>query len=169
MNIDLNKVALRLITVSDTELIVKWRNQPDVRKNFFFRETFTEEVHEKWLNEKVKTGQVVQFIIMLEDTPIGSTYLRDINYEDGTAEYGVFIGEVEARGRGVGSGVLDMTLNYAESKLNLKAIYARVMADNSPSLRAFLNNGFTEIERTPNVQCSDGECKDMIMLRKEFI
>lgn len=32
-------IILRLITMEDTELIVKWRNNPQVQKNFIFRET----------------------------------------------------------------------------------------------------------------------------------
>lgn len=168
MENDLNKVTLRLITESDTELIVKWRNQTDVRKNFFFRETFTEEMHRKWLDEKVKTGQVVQFIIMLDNTPIGSTYLRDIDRKKGSAEYGVFIGESDARGQGVGSQVLKMTLDYAESILKLNTVYARVISDNLSSLNVFLHSGFIVIEKNIDAICSDGEHKEMIMLRKEL-
>ena len=42
------KVSLREMTLDDTGLIVKWRNNPRVRDNFIFRETFTNEMHEAW-------------------------------------------------------------------------------------------------------------------------
>ena len=49
--------------MSDTDNIVRWRNNPNVVKNFIFREPFTAEIHTKWMENKVKTGQVVQYII----------------------------------------------------------------------------------------------------------
>ena len=56
-------VILRPITMQDTHLIVKWRNRDHVRQNFIFRETFTAEMHENWMNTRVASGEVVQYII----------------------------------------------------------------------------------------------------------
>ena len=56
-------LTLRPITLVDTPLIVRWRNIDFVRNNFLYREKFTEEIHKHWLETKVATGEVVQFII----------------------------------------------------------------------------------------------------------
>ena len=53
------KVMLRPITMEDTPLIVRWRNTESVRKNFIFRERFTEEMHNNWMRTKVASGEVV--------------------------------------------------------------------------------------------------------------
>ena len=98
-------VTLRPITDADTDLIVKWRNTPSVVQNFIFRQTFTPEMHRSWLATKVATGRVVQYIILdnADGKPVGSVYYRDIDNHNRSAEYGIFIGEESARGKGLGT------------------------------------------------------------------
>lgn len=59
-----SKVQLKPITKEDTPWIVRWRNTESVRKNFIFQDKFTDEMHNHWMDTKVKSGQVVQFIII---------------------------------------------------------------------------------------------------------
>lgn len=77
---------------NDTSLILTWRNNSDVRKNFIFQENLTKETHATWLKEKVYKGTTVQFIIIenTSQTPIGSVYLRDIDKLNNKAEFGIF-------------------------------------------------------------------------------
>ena len=88
-------IYLRLMTREDTDLIVAWRNQDAVRKNFIYQELFTRQGHEKWIRTMVETGKVVQMIIceLATDRPLGSVYIRDIDRQHNKAEYGIFIGE----------------------------------------------------------------------------
>ena len=99
------KVVLRPITDADTDNIVRWRNTPSVRDNFIFRQTFTPEMHRNWLKTKVATGEVVQYIIVdkAADTAVGSVYYRDVDHTFNSAEYGIFVGEESARGKGFGT------------------------------------------------------------------
>ena len=103
--IDKASISLRNIRYEDTDLIVRWRNSEAIRCNFFYREEFTAETHLKWMDTKVKNGEVVQYIIELDGRPVGSTYFRDIDRKKLSAEYGVFIGE-DVRGRGIGTEAL---------------------------------------------------------------
>ena len=98
------RVLLRPITPEDTPLIVKWRNTESVRRNFIFRGPFTAEVHTRWMETKVASGEVLQYIIVDKETgeSVGSVYFRDVNRENRSAEYGIFIGEEAARGNGLG-------------------------------------------------------------------
>ena len=91
------------ITISDTALIVKWRNNDSVRQNFIFQEPFTCEMHEAWMKNRVQTGEVVQYIIedKITNEAVGSVYLRDTNAKNKSAEYGIFIGEDDAIGKGI--------------------------------------------------------------------
>lgn len=160
------EVYIRPITYEDTELIVKWRNQDNVKKYFFYREEFTSDIHEKWMRDKVETGEVVQFVVCLKenDVPVGSTYLRDIDTYNKTAEYGVFLGEENIRGMGVGKRVLMLTLDYAFNELGLEKIISRAITSNKPSVYSFLNSGFVVDEEVADVPCSDGEKVPMTMM-----
>ena len=80
-------IYLRPMTGEDTDLIVKWRNEDFVRKNFIYQKPFTREGHLNWVETMVKTGKVVQFIICTnENKPVGSVYLRDIDETHHKAE-----------------------------------------------------------------------------------
>ena len=58
------KLTLRPITDADTDDIVRWRNDPEVWRYFLFREPFTPAMHRAWLQNKVMTGKVIQYIIV---------------------------------------------------------------------------------------------------------
>ena len=47
-----DKVTLRPITDADTDLIVRWRNDPAVQQFFIFREPFTPEMHQRLRRER---------------------------------------------------------------------------------------------------------------------
>lgn len=154
------KIFLRPIEMTDTELIVKWRNTESVRQNFIFRETFTNEMHEQWMNTKVATGEVVQYIIckMKTKTPIGSVYFRDIDTQNKSAEFGIFIGEESQRGDGLGTEATKLFVKYGFDVLRLHRIFLRVLKENYAAITAYEKAGF-EIE---------GCFRDMVYLENEF-
>ena len=100
---DLGPVYLRPITLEDTDRIIRWRNSDRVRKNFIDQRPFTRQGHLNWLETRVATGEVVQFILCetKEDRPVGSVYIRDIDRKNRKGEYGIFIGEADAAGKGL--------------------------------------------------------------------
>ena len=130
-------VMLRPITDADTDLIVKWRNTPSVVQNFIFRQTFTPEMHRSWLATKVATGQVVQYIIVdkADGKPVGSVYYRDIDPHNRSAEYGIFIGEESARGKGLGTETARLFTDFGFAGLHLHRISLRVLAENTAARR----------------------------------
>lgn len=161
-------VYLRPITHDDTDLIVKWRNDENVIKYFFYRGEFTKESHERWIRERIETGEVVQFMVCMkdDDRPLGCTYVRDIDYQNKKAEYGVFIGEEDARGHGIGKEILNLTVDYAFKELKLHRIYARVRDNNEASLYSFLHCGFEkEAVLRESIYC-DGEYVNVVILGK---
>lgn len=137
-------IYLRLMTRSDTDYIVAWRNREDVRRNFIYQELFTRESHLNWIRTRVDTGQVVQMIIcnLEDDTPLGSVYVRDIDRGHHKAEYGIFIGEPSARGRGVGTAAAKLMLQYCFGELSLHRVYLRAFEENAQAVRSYEKAGF---------------------------
>lgn len=144
MKLELENVKLRQIEINDTQNIVKWRNSPNVKKNFCIQQDMTEEMHMDWFKNKIQTGQVVQFIIIdtTYDKPLGSVYLRDIDKQNKKAEFGIFIGEDEARGKGIGTKSTKLILQYGFCELGLHKIYLRVFSNNLQAIKAYEKAGF---------------------------
>lgn len=158
------QIYLRPMEITDTEKIVNWRNQDWVCRNFIYQEPFTVEGHMHWIRTQVETGHVIQFIICLTDgRDIGSVYLRDIDREQGTAEYGIFIGEEDALGCGYGTAAAKEALVYAFTKLSLNKIYLRFLADNIGAGKSYERAGFRMVEHTETVTTMQGERKVCFM------
>lgn len=154
------KVRLRPITISDTALIVKWRNNDSVRQNFIFQEPFTCEMHEAWMKNRVQTGEVVQYIIedKITNEPVGSVYLRDINAKNKSAEYGIFIGEDSARGKGFGSETASLFSQFSLNTLGLHRIFLRVFSENKSAIKSYEKASFV----------IEGIARDMVFLNGRY-
>ena len=162
------KVILRPIIREDTPLIVRWRNTPSVRENFIFREPFTEEMHNRWLDTKVASGEVIQYIIVdkSENKPVGSIYFRDVDRQHRSAEYGLFIGEESARGRGLGTEAIRMFINFGFEDIGLHRISMRVLPGNEASIRSNEKVGFVREGVFKDMVYLDGEYRDVIFMAK---
>lgn len=160
------KVTLRPITREDTGLIVAWRNKDSVRRHFIFRRPFTTELHENWLKTKVDTGRVIQYIILEKDSgrPLGSTYLRDIDPENESAEYGIFIGEDDCQGRGIGTETARLFVRFGLDVLKLHRISLRILGGNTASLRSCEKAGYITEGRFRDMVKLDGEFHDVIFM-----
>ena len=161
-----NEVTIRPITYDDTENIIKWRNSEYVNSRFIDRRLFTKESHEAWLKNYVETGKVAQFIILLDGEAVGSVYLRDIDPDTKEAEYGIFIGEESARGKGVGTKSAKLILKYAFEELGLKKIFLRVLKNNPGAVRSYEKAGFKKIDRVDTLTV-DGETLEVIFMELE--
>lgn len=159
-------IYLRQIEVSDTEKIVEWRNKSRVRNNFIYQKPFTIEGHLNWFHTQIEPGHVVQFIICEKesDRAVGSTYLRDIDREKGSAEYGIFIGEDDAVGKGYGTQAAKLTLAYAFGELKLKYIFLRAFEDNTAARMSYKKAGFEVIEGKHEDIVTDGVMRRMIFM-----
>lgn len=159
-------IYLRLMTWEDTDLIVRWRNSDAVRRNFIYQALFTREGHEQWIRTKVETGQVVQMIIcdQATDKPLGSVYIRDIDREHNKAEYGIFIGEDDARGRGVGTAAAKLMLQYCFEEEQLHRVYLRVFAENVQAVRSYEKAGFVREGYLKGDVCIDGVYRDIVWM-----
>lgn len=165
-DIEGEKIVLKAITKEHTPLIVKWRNNPNVRNNFIFQETFTEEIHNAWMDNRVASGEVVQFIIYTKQSnmPVGSVYLRDVDLEKQKAEFGIFIGEDAARGQGYGRSAAQLICKYGFEQLHLHKIMLRVFASNVGAIRSYEHAGFVQEAYLKDEEKIDGKFYDIIFM-----
>ena len=161
-------VILRPITGADTEDIVRWRNDPEVQKFFIFREPFTAEMHINWLNTKVDTGKVIQYMIVdkADGRSVGSVYFKDVDLQNSSAEYGIFIGESSARGRGLGSETAKLFTDFAFEKLKLHRISLRLISGNRAAMRSYERAGFDVEGVFADMVKLDGVYTDIVFMAR---
>ena len=158
------QIYLRPITVQDTELVVGWRNQEQVVRNFIYRKPVTIDDHMSWIENKVATGHVHQFVVCLcdDDTPVGSVYLQKFEEENRKAESGVFLGNADIKGKGIGTEAVMLLVKYGFDVLGLHKIVARVLAYNSASIRLHEKAGYVQEAYLKDELFLDGRFEDLI-------
>lgn len=158
-----NRVTLRPISESDTDNIIRWRNKKIVQDNFIFREKFTPEMHNQWLNTKVKTGEVIQYIMIDEDgNPFGSVYYRDLDPISKTAEFGIFIGEEDHISKGYGREVMHLFIDFGFNTIGLKKIDLRVIESNNRAYHMYEKMGFKLVSKEQQISQPSSETLKVI-------
>ncbi|MBR4084586.1 MAG: UDP-4-amino-4,6-dideoxy-N-acetyl-beta-L-altrosamine N-acetyltransferase [Lachnospiraceae bacterium] len=159
-------IYLRLMTADDTDRIVNWRNSDGVRKNFIYQALFTRESHENWIRTMIDTGKVVQLMICetATDKAVGSVYIRDIDTTHHKAEYGIFIGEDDARGKGYGTSAAKLMIKYCFEELELHRLFLRVYAENTQAIRSYEKAGFVKEAYLHDDVYVDGRYRDIVLM-----
>lgn len=109
----------------------------------------TLEDEQQWLEQARSTEDHVYFSIYVRPDwrPVGNTDLRNINHRRGTAEFGIVIGEPDARGKGYGTEAARLVLDYAFTVLGLQNVMLRTAEFNLAGRRAYEKAGYREFGR----------------------
>ena len=107
---------------------VAWLNSDDLRTSFGLRRTVTLEGHRRWLQE---ASDVLLLAIMdSEDRHVGNTLLT-LNRTHRSGYFQIYIGDVAARGRGIGRAALVAMLARGFGELALHRIWLHTFPDNA--------------------------------------
>lgn len=161
-------VYIREINENDTANIVRWRNRDFVRKNLYSQELLTEEQHQEYFCKVVQTGKCRQFIIVVENSgmlrDIGTIFIKNIDIHSKKGEYGIFIGEEDAQGKGYAKEATRQILQYAFCELNLNRVYLSVLAENENAIHLYEKSGFQREGILKEEYCRNGEFKDVVVM-----
>ncbi|MES2677057.1 MAG: UDP-4-amino-4,6-dideoxy-N-acetyl-beta-L-altrosamine N-acetyltransferase [Pseudomonadota bacterium] len=113
-----------------------WRNDLEVAKYFVIDE-ISQEVHNNWLNTKIKNGSDQAFLIMNNDVAEGCVYLRNIDAKNQTAEFGIFLRPSAPQNQRLGSKAFYQILDYGFEELKLEKIYLQVFDFNDKALSLY--------------------------------
>jgi len=139
------KIIIRPLVESDALISYKWRNVPEI-----WRYTgnmpdmpITIEIENKWIKTVLSRESERRFAICVNDEQvyIGNAQLTDIN--DVSAQYHMFIGEIDYWGKGIASEVAKLVLEYAFTILKVKEVYSYFKPENIASIKACEKSGFS--------------------------
>ena len=137
-------VNLREIEEKDLENMVKWRNAPEIRKNFFDRTPLTMEKQSEWFRGYRGSQDQKMFIIETADgVSIGTAAIVDIDLDKRQAEWGRFlIGETSYRMGPYAAEAEFLIIKYAFDGLGLNKLYCRTFTWNEKVISMHRRFGF---------------------------
>ena len=138
-NIVGEKVAMGPIRRDLTHLFQMWSNDFEVRRFMGpMRPTSLESIEDMYASIRKDENQ--SYFTVYEKSelrPIGNAGLADINHAHRTAEFFIMIGDKESWGKGYGTEVTRLVLEYGFACLGLHNIFLRVFAANERGIRAY--------------------------------
>jgi diamine N-acetyltransferase len=138
------RVLLRRMSREDAADVVRMRADPEVQAQLFSERPPTVEEQLRWLADVEARGDRHEFMIVERTSgrSVGTIGLSHIDRVNRRAEYGVLIGEPDARGKGLAAEASRLLLAYAFGTLGLRRVYLHVLVRNEDALRLYRRVGF---------------------------
>jgi len=152
LNLDGEKAALGPLRRELCPLYQKWMNNFETVKTLGrTAKPITTEAQNAWL-EKLLPGTETDVLFTLYERRTGGTWrpagvvgLNNIEHLHGRATFGIVIGELEARGRGLGTEAARLILDYGFNLLGLHNVLLTVFSYNPGAIRCYEKAGFRHV------------------------
>lgn len=147
--IQTERLRLRQLELSDLELVLLWRNDPEIRRWFFNGTPITWEQHRNWYARYLENETDIAFIA--DDVtglyePVGIAALYQIDAERGRAEFGrLMVGNARAKGKGYGLEVVNAICGFGFRQLGLNEIDLGVFEQNAAAIKIYEKAGFQTV------------------------
>ena len=166
INIAGEKVALGPLRRDLTHLFQMWSNDFEVRRFMGpMRPTSLESIEDMYASIRKDENQ--SYFTVYEKSelrPIGNAGLADINHAHRTAEFFIMIGDKESWGKGYGTEVTRLVLEYGFACLGLHNIFLWVFATNERGIRAYRRAGFRMAGRWRQAKRRGDRAYDLVLM-----
>ncbi|MEN6368221.1 MAG: GNAT family protein [Thermotogota bacterium] len=137
-------VYLRPLDEADLDRCMRWINDPDLLPFLMRRTPMSRSAEREWLLEQGRSETSFSLAIVLKDGDrhIGNVGLHGIHPFNHSAEFGIFLGEADAREKGYGTEAARLLLEHGFRELGLHRIQLHVYAFNARARRAYEKLGF---------------------------
>lgn len=157
-------IDLRDLNEQDADRLFQWRCEPEVARWMCDLAAETLEGHARWFEGFLSSPDKRGWIITRHGAPAGFLSLTGLKGCNRRAEWGWYIGDADARGRGVGRAAQALGLDKAFDELGLEKVWAEVLADNDAALRAQAAAGFRREGYLRHHALKHGQFRDVVML-----
>ena len=157
-------IELRDLVPRDADLLYAWRQAPEVGRWMSDADFPSESDHRAWFDRLRTASDMRGWMITRDGKPSGLLTFTGLDGPHRRAEWNWFLGDADARGRGVGRAAQVLGLDRAFDELKLHKVFAEVMADNDAALKAQTGAGFRREGYLPGHVLKDGQPRDVVLL-----
>lgn len=151
-------IAIRPVNLSDSSLLLKWRNHPDVRRWSRNVNEIGADAHENWFKSWISKQPQNGFLFVIEilNTPVGM--IRFDLKNDKSLEISILV-EPSFQGKGIAKAAINASIGEIRVYFPEFTVTASIHKKNSPSIKLFKKLGFEE----------SGKSGDFLEFFREFL
>lgn len=141
------KIELKQISNTDFAKILKWKSDPALSIQIMSKCIVLNEFETiQWIiKNSSDPNQKLNGIYLtsnLKTELIGITRIMFINFESRIGELGIYLGENQYQGLGIGTNALSLTIKQAFEELKLNKLYLRVNSNNLKAINLYKKFNF---------------------------
>jgi RimJ/RimL family protein N-acetyltransferase len=137
---------LRPAEREDIPLLVRWINDERTVVYLGARAPIGQTLEERWFERMTEAqGRDRWYFIsclLADGRPIGNVGLFEIDLTNGSAGIGITIGDPADQGRGLGTDVMEVLLDFGFGELRLERMWLDVYEGNDRAIRSYEKAGF---------------------------
>ena len=157
-------IELRDLNDSDVEQLYLWRREPEVDRWMYGAIPTDLDIYRDWFREFRSDPDRTGWIILYRGAPTGFLTLTGLAGANQAAQWGWYVGEASARGRGVGRAAQALGLDRAFRDYGLQKVWSEVLADNDMALKAQAAAGFSREGYLRRHVFKAGQFHDVVLL-----
>lgn len=134
---------LRPIEDSELEMMLSWRNAPEVRENMYTTDIISLENHLKWY-DGIRNNKKMCYLMYVDtmNTPLGIVAFTDMNFKNKTSFWAFYAAPYAPTG--TGSKMEFLALEYIFNHLNFHKLNCEVLEFNQSVVKLHKKFGFIE-------------------------
>jgi len=157
-------IELRDLQDDDSDRLFAWRREPEVDRWMSGPHPESAALHALWFEKLRADTDRCGWIIGSAGEPVGFLLLAGLSGRHRRAEWGWYIGEAKARGRGAGRAAQALGLDRAFLEHDVDKVWSEVLADNEVALRAQAAAGFRREGYLRRHVVKNGRAHDIVVL-----
>lgn len=132
---------------------VEWLNSVELRKTFGMTQTVSLETHRAWI---AAAGNVIIWAISAGAAGHCGNVLLHCNGRHHSAYFQIYLGDTQARGKGIGRTALHLVLGHAFGSLRLHRVWLHTLPGYTAAERLYRSAGFVEEGKERDALFRDG-------------
>lgn len=137
-------IDLKPFAACHIERTFEWVSRPDLQLAFMMRAIPTWPDHQRYFARVLSDATQKVFAILLDGLHVGNCGFKHLDFNACTGELWIYVGDPDARGRGVASAALTRLLAYGDEVLGLRRACVHVAEDNVAARSLYRSAGFAE-------------------------
>ena len=135
-------VELDRISLTDKASLREWRNDPAVSKWMYTNHQIGEEEHSVWFDAMLVDASKVYWKIVADSRAVGAVFLTGVSSQGKSCEWGMYLSDVNVRGKGVAQAACALSFRYAFNELAVDVVKCEAVAQNESAIGLYESVGY---------------------------